>query len=110
MITDRGVRDLIAGLHTLSSSLAGQMMFGDSTVTVDASAPYLVVDLSGPDDDTLTVLMVAVTGWIIGLWGTDRQALSLFAENEGPIRSVVSLRFKWVQSQSDLLRSPSSKG
>ena len=72
VITDRDVRDLIAGLHTLSSSHAGQMMFGDSTVTVDASAPYLVVDLSGHDDDTLRVLMVAVTGWITGLWGTDR--------------------------------------
>lgn len=48
------------------------MMFGESTVTVDASAPYLLVDLSGHDDDTLRVLMVAVTGWINGLWGTDR--------------------------------------
>lgn len=72
VITDRDVRDLVAGLHTLSSSHAGQMMFGDSTVTVDASTPYLVVDLSGHDDDTLRVLMVAVTGWITGLWGTDR--------------------------------------
>jgi type IV secretory pathway VirB4 component len=72
VITDRDVRDLVAGLHTLAASHAGQMMFGDSTVTVDASAPYLLVDLSGHDDDTLRVLMVAVTGWINGLWGTDR--------------------------------------
>ena len=72
VITERDVRDLVAGLHTLSSSHAGQMMFGDSTVTVDASTPYLLVDLSGHDDDTLRVLMVAVTGWITGLWGSDR--------------------------------------
>ena len=72
VITEADVRDLIAGLHTLGSSLAGRMMFGDSTVTVDAAAPYLGVDLSGHDDDTLRVLMVAVTGWITGLWGTDR--------------------------------------
>jgi type IV secretory pathway VirB4 component len=72
VITDRDVRELIAGLHTLRSSNAGRMMFGDSTATVDASAPYLGVDLSGHDDDTLRVLMVAVTGWITGLWGTDR--------------------------------------
>ena len=72
VITDRDARDLVAGLHTLSSSHAGRMMFGDSTVKVDASAPYLLVDLSGHDDDTLRVLMVAVTGWITGLWGSDR--------------------------------------
>ncbi|NOX23717.1 MAG: hypothetical protein GXP36_11600, partial [Actinobacteria bacterium] len=72
VITARDVRDLIAGLHTLGSSSAGRMMFGDSTVTVDAAAPYLGVDLSGHDDDTLRVLMVAVVGWITGLWGTDR--------------------------------------
>ncbi|MFP3881897.1 MAG: hypothetical protein ACLFRT_09495 [Actinomycetota bacterium] len=72
VITDRDVRDLVAGLHTLSSSHAGQMMFGDSTVTVDASTPYLEVDLSGHDEDTLRVLMVAVTGWITGLWASDR--------------------------------------
>ena len=72
VITERDVRDLIAGLHTLASSKAGRMMFGDSTLTLDASAPYLGVDLSGHDDDTLRVLMVAVTGWIAGLWGSDR--------------------------------------
>ncbi len=72
VINHRDVRDLIAGLHTLSASHAGRMMFGDSTVTVDASTPYLLVDLSGHDDDTLRVLMVAVTGWIAGLWGSDR--------------------------------------
>ena len=72
VITERDIRDLIAGLHTLASSKAGRMMFGDSTLTLDASAPYLGVDLSGHDDDTLRVLMVAVTGWIAGLWGSDR--------------------------------------
>jgi type IV secretory pathway VirB4 component len=72
VITDREVRDLVAGLHTLSASHAGQMMFGDSTVNVDASTPYFLVDLSGHDDDTLRVLMVAVTAWITGLWGSDR--------------------------------------
>ncbi|MCI0425099.1 MAG: hypothetical protein L0Z47_04500, partial [Actinobacteria bacterium] len=72
VMTERDVRDLVAGLYTLSSSHAGQMMFGDSTVTVDSSTPYLLVDLSGHDDDTLRVLMVAVTGWITGLWGSDR--------------------------------------
>jgi hypothetical protein len=69
IITERDVRDLVAGLHTLSSSHAGRMMFGDSTITVDASTPYLLVDLSGHDDNTLRVLMVAVTGWITGLVG-----------------------------------------
>lgn len=72
VINERDVRELIAGLHTLASSKAGRMMFGDSTVTLDASAPYIGVDLSGHDDDTLRVLMVAVTGWIAGLWGADR--------------------------------------
>ncbi|MCP4226704.1 MAG: hypothetical protein GY773_25470, partial [Actinomycetia bacterium] len=72
IITERDVRDVVAGLHTLGSSTAGRMMFGDATVTVDAAAPYLGVDLSGHDDDTLRVLMVAVVGWITGLWGTDR--------------------------------------
>lgn len=72
VITERDVRDLIAGLHTLGSSAAGRMMFGDSTVAIDTAAPYLGVDLSGHDDDTLRVLMVAVVGWITGLWGTDR--------------------------------------
>lgn len=72
-ITDRDVRDLVAGLHTLGSSKAGRMMLGDSTITVDATAPYISVDLSGHDDDTLRVLMVAVTGWVTGLWsGADR--------------------------------------
>lgn len=72
VIGDHDVREVVAGLHTLSMSKAGQMMFGDSTVTADGSAPYLAVDLSGHDDDTLRVLMVAVTGWITGLWDTDR--------------------------------------
>ena len=82
-ITDRDVRDLVAGLLTLGSSKAGRMMFGDSTVTVDASAPYLSVDLSGHDDDTLRVLMVAVTGWITGLWsGTDRLRPKLVVMDE----------------------------
>lgn len=72
VITERDVRDLVAGLHTLGSSTAGRMMFGRSTVVVDAATPYLDVDLSGHDDDTLRVLMVAVVGWITGLWGTDR--------------------------------------
>ena len=82
-ITDRDVRDLVAGLHTLGSSKAGRMMFGDSTVTVDSTAPYLSVDLSGHDDDTLRVLMVAVTGWITGLWsGTDRLRPKLVVMDE----------------------------
>jgi type IV secretory pathway VirB4 component len=72
VITERDVRDLVAGLHTLSSSHAGRMMFGASSVSVDAATPYLLVDVSGHDDDTLRVLMVAVTGWITGLWGSDR--------------------------------------
>jgi type IV secretory pathway VirB4 component len=72
VITERDIRDLVAGLHTLSSSHAGRMMFGASSVSVDASTPYLLVDVSGHDDDTLRVLMVAVTGWITGLWGSDR--------------------------------------
>jgi type IV secretory pathway VirB4 component len=72
VITGRDVRDLVAGLHTLSSSHAGRMMFGASSVSVDTSTPYLLVDVSGHDDDTLRVLMVAVTGWITGLWGSDR--------------------------------------
>ena len=59
--------------HPRPARRLGTMMFGESTVTVDATAPYLSVDLSGHDDDTLRVLMVAVTGWITGLWeGTDR--------------------------------------
>ncbi|MGH8944637.1 MAG: hypothetical protein ACRDVL_00615 [Acidimicrobiia bacterium] len=72
VITELDVRDVVAGFHTLGSSMAGRMMFGDSTVAVDANSPYLLVDLSGHDDDTLRVLMVAVTGWIAGLWGSDR--------------------------------------
>ena len=72
-IDDRDVRDLVAGLHALAGTSLGSMLFGASTVTVDAATPYLSVDLSGHDDDTLRVLMVAVTGWITGLWeGADR--------------------------------------
>lgn len=72
-IGDRDVRDLVAGLHTLGASTVGQMMLGESNIAVDSATPYLSVDLSGHDDDTLRVLMVAVTGWITGLWtGVDR--------------------------------------
>jgi len=77
------VRELVAGLHELAQSKAGQMMFGESTVTVDASSPYLAVDLSGHDDDTLRVLMVAVTGWLTGLWsGDDRLRPKLVVMDE----------------------------
>lgn len=72
-IADRDVRELVAGLSVLEASPAGQIMFGESSAVVDSTAPYLSVDLSGHDDHTLGVLMVAVTGWITGLWaGEDR--------------------------------------
>jgi type IV secretory pathway VirB4 component len=72
-ISERDVRDLAAGLAVLARSSLGSMLFGESTVDIDATAQYLSVDLAGHDDQTMSVLMVAVTGWITGLWaGADR--------------------------------------
>ena len=72
-ISDRDVRDLAAALAVLARSSLGAMLFGESTVDIDATAQYLSVDLAGHDDQTMSVLMVAVTGWITGLWaGADR--------------------------------------